>query len=479
MKICLLNDSFPPVIDGVADVVKNYADIIHSQENMEAAVGTTYYPEADYSSLPYHVSAWPGLNTESLTGGYRTGYPFSIRQIGSLIKFAPDLIHTHCPFSSCLIARSLREATGAPVVFTYHTKYDIDIRRSVSLKILQEEGIKAVVHNISSCDEVWTVSRGAGENLASLGYEGEWKIVPNGVDFPKGRVPAETVEQTVRDYDLPADLPVFLFVGRLMDYKGLPLIADALRILSRTADFRMVLIGSGTDGEKMKKTLLEYGISVDETMPDGTIVSHPGAGRYGKVIFTGPIRQRETLRAWNCRADLFVFPSVFDTNGLVVREAAACGLASVLIRGSCAAENITEGRNGFLCDEDPESLASFLRYACRHKEEIREAGSRAMEEIYLSWEDAVLYAETLYKQLLEKKENGLLKKRPPLADEPLYEMAADAAVRHVEMISRETTSEDSMLDNFLILPRLGMDLIREANQTRKDIENYLRKTLRH
>ena len=38
-------------------------------------------------------------------------------------------------------------------------------------------------------------------------------------------------------------------------------------------------------------------------------------------------RDREILRAWNTRADLFLFPSTFDTNGLVVREAAACGLA--------------------------------------------------------------------------------------------------------------------------------------------------------
>ena len=81
----------------------------------------------------------------------------------------------------------------------------------------------------------------------------------------------------------------------------------------------------------------------------------------GKCIFTGPVYDRDALRAWNTRADLFLFPSTFDTNGLVVREAAACGLASVLIEGSCAAEGITDGRNGFIIEETPEALAALLQ----------------------------------------------------------------------------------------------------------------------
>lgn len=84
----------------------------------------------------------------------------------------------------------------------------------------------------------------------------------------------------------------------------------------------MVFIGSGADAAEVQ----EY------AKPLGS-----------KCIFTGAISQRETLRAWYCRADLFLFPSSYDTNGLVVREAAACDLAAVLIDGSCAAEGVTDG----------------------------------------------------------------------------------------------------------------------------------------
>ena len=104
----------------------------------------------------------------------------------------------------------------------------------------------------------------------------------------------------------------------------------------------MVFIGGGGDEEELRATAEQYGLT-------------------DRVFFTGAIHDRQILRAWNTRADLFLFPSSYDTNGIVVREAAACGLASVLIRNSCAAEGITEGRNGFFIEENAESLAALLR----------------------------------------------------------------------------------------------------------------------
>ena len=60
------------------------------------------------------------------------------------------------------MARILRKETDAPIIFTYHTKFDVDIARAVKAKFLQKESIKTLVDNISACDEVWVVSGGAG-----------------------------------------------------------------------------------------------------------------------------------------------------------------------------------------------------------------------------------------------------------------------------------------------------------------------------
>ena len=448
MKVCLLNDSFPPVIDGVANAVVNYADNLHTFKDTEVFVGTPGYPGTDYSSYPYPVVAFPSLDTTSFTGGYRAEYPFAVKEISELVQLSPDIIHVHCPISSCYIARSLRDATGAPIVLTYHTKYDIDIRRTVPTSLLQDESIKALVANISACDEVWTVSHGAGENLKSLGYEGTFKVMPNGVDFEKGRVSEKEIEKTVKDYDLPEDVPVFLFVGRLMNYKGLPLLLDALHMLSETDDFRMVIIGQGTDKESLKKTAVSYGFAIDEKNEDGTVSSIPGTKK-GRIIFTGPVSDRNVLRAWNCRADLFVFPSTFDTNGLVVREAAACGLASLLVEASCAAEGIADGHNGYLAKENAESFAAFMQWACSHTDELHQTGMHAMDEIYLSWHDAVAMARKGYEDILERKKKGLLPSKSSLEKQPLYTMTADAALRYNRILELQHPHTEGMLENYI------------------------------
>jgi glycosyltransferase involved in cell wall biosynthesis len=406
MNICLLNDSFPPIIDGVANVVMNYGNILKNELEANVIVGTPEYPDADYEGYPYKVVAYPSFDTTDFVKGYRTGYPLAIREIAQMAELKPDIIHTHCPAASTIMARILRRETGAPIVFTYHTKFDVDIARAVGEGILKKEAIKAMVSNIEACDDVWVVSEGAGENLRSLGYQGEYRVMPNGVDFPRGRATDDMVKELNNSYDIPEGIPLYLFVGRLMKYKGLPIIIEAMNILSQKGmDFRMVFIGGGADEEEMKALVQSYGIE-------------------NKVIFTGPIHDREKLRAWNTRADLFLFPSTYDTNGIVVREAAACGLASVLIKGSCAAEGITHDRNGYLIEENPQSMAQLLEEISGDLGRIHQVGQNAMDEIYISWDQATRLAYDRYKEIREMVKEGELGVRKHQSFEYLMNSAA-------------------------------------------------------
>ena len=84
MKICLLNDSFPPVIDGVVNVLLNYADYLRRCHGAGIIVGTPEYPGADYDAYEYPVVAYPSLDTAAVTNGYRTGNPFSEKEISEL-----------------------------------------------------------------------------------------------------------------------------------------------------------------------------------------------------------------------------------------------------------------------------------------------------------------------------------------------------------------------------------------------------------
>ncbi len=349
------------------------------------------------------------------------------------------------------------------MVFTYHTKFDYEIDKIIKLKPIRKPIVDILVENISAADEVWTVSEGAGENLRSLGYKGDFRVMPNGVDFPKGRVSGEYIDEITKDFDLPDGVPVYLFVGRMMWYKGIRITLDALKLLRekkgdfrvmpngvdmpkgrcsdesaekikagiaipgnvpvflfvgrvtwykgmkisldalreyQTAgnDYRMVIVGNGLDLEAIKKYTQEIGIA-------------------DKCVFTGPIYDRAALKEYFSMADLFLFPSVFDTNGLVVREAAASGLASVLIKDSCAAEGVGDGRNGFLIEENSESMAKLLFKVGGNRKLLRDVGRCAMEELYFSWEDSVSAAYHRYEQIYEKCKSRNMRRRYTPQDE--------------------------------------------------------------
>ena len=207
------------------------------------------------------------------------------------------------------------------------------------------------------------------------------------------------VAVSLKKKNLPDGVPLFLFVGRLMWYKGLHIILDALRALREQGqDFRMVFIGAGGDEKEVRAEVETLRLS-------------------DRCFFTGSIADRETLRAWYSLADLFLFPSTFDTNGLVVREAAASGCPSVLIAGSCAAEGVTDGRNGFLIEENAVSLCAKLTALCADREAMRRVGENAMRELYLSWEDAVARANERYAVVLDRYRSGKYPKHERFSDE--------------------------------------------------------------
>ena len=118
-SISLLNDSFPPLIDGVANTVVNYAH--------------------------------PSVDTRRLFG-YLAGYPFSPETLRQLKEQKVDLLHSHCPVMSTILARSIRDVVDAPLVFTYHTKFDVDVAKLIRGRLLQESALYVLASNISACD---------------------------------------------------------------------------------------------------------------------------------------------------------------------------------------------------------------------------------------------------------------------------------------------------------------------------------------
>ncbi len=380
-SVGLFNDSFPPCIDGVAYTVKNYADHLHRM-GCPVTVVTPYYRDAQ-DNYPYEVFRYPSIPFGALLG-YRVGVAIDPETILRLRNKNFDIMHIHAPFASSVLVNNINRSAGVPTVLTYHTKFDIDISKRVPTAPAKKVAMEFLRHNVNAVDEVWVVTSGCIEDLRRIGYEGECRVMENGTDFQPGRAPQAQIDALREEHHLSPDVPVFLFVGRMMWYKNIRLILDSLKMLHDGGlRFHAFFIGEGYDLPDIKEYAAECSLQSVTT-------------------FTGAIRDRERLRVYFSMTDLFLFPSTYDTCGIVVKEAAACDCPSLMIENSCASEGAVHNVSAFLCRENVQSCADAVCAAVSDRERLQRVGVQAGKDLYLSWEDAVARAYTRYEEILKK-----------------------------------------------------------------------------
>jgi glycosyltransferase involved in cell wall biosynthesis len=381
LKIAIGTDAFPPTTDGISNVAQNYAYQINNGLG-EAVVITPKNPNQRDYRYDYEIFRYKSWWVPSKEG-YSVGWPFKDSLHQAIIDMNFDLLHSHAPLATSYYFRRVVEKKPIPVVLTYHTKYEIDLERRVPTKPGKEFSYHFLCNNINAADEVWVTSEGTVDSLRKVGYQGDYVVMPNGCDLPITDVDADTVAMIKRKHNIPEGIPVFIYAGRMIWYKNIELILQACKMLKDEGrDFRLIMLGFGADENAIKRKIRSLGIR-------------------NEVIWTGKILDRQEILGYYGISDLMLFPSTFDTNGLVVREAAACATPSLLIRDSCAAEGITDGETGFLCFESPHSIAVSVRQIMDNKDLLRRVGKNAQSSIYISWEDAVKRAYERYQIVID------------------------------------------------------------------------------
>jgi glycosyltransferase involved in cell wall biosynthesis len=291
-------------------------------------------------------------------------------------------VHCHSPFSAIRVARTLARRRRAPLVATFHSKYRDDLARAVPVRALVDGRIRKIVRFFESADQVWIPSESAIETLRAYGYRGEVQVVPHGIDIE----PPEDLDGARRVADglleTGPDDRVLLYVGQIVWEKDLEVLVRAVgELAGRGVRFTAAMIGEGYARDEVAALAAELGVG-------------------SRLRLVGGVRDRDTLRACYARAELFVFPSRYDTSGLVVREAAGVGVPAVLVRGADTAEGIRDGYNGFLAEPDAASFAAAIERALADPELVRRAGREAMRTLCQPWRDAVEAVAERYRELV-------------------------------------------------------------------------------
>jgi len=180
-----------------------------------------------------------------------------------------------------------------------------------------------VVLAAASRDEIARHQR----HLRRLGTNKEIKPLPTATDVELFRPrPRETVRPKL---GLPVDAPIYIFVGRLAEVKGVPLILEAFTIVKKSLPEALLLIvGDGEERQRLTGLAYREGIA-------------------NSVRFLG-MRPPEQVVEFIASADAGLFASYVEGFSVAMIEQLACGLPMVTTDVSGAHDLIVEGRNGFI-----------------------------------------------------------------------------------------------------------------------------------
>ena len=377
-------DTYFPIVDGVVQVVDNYAKIMNRQTYACVVTPKPLHKEYDDGKLSYDVYRTSSLKMP--VAEYSIPAPRFDRNVRDFLREKQvDILHAHSPFYEGTFAASFAKKLGVPLVATFHSKYYDDVINITGSKAIARIVTNKIVRFYRSADCVWSVSQGAADTLRSYGYTGVIRIMPNGTSFEQPDNCEQLKKRVAEEYSIPQDKKVLLFVGHLIKHKNLMLILDTFRMLNDMSDeYRLVIVGDGYDEKEIKDYAKKLNFSE------------------GFVRFIGKIVKRDTLLGVYLNADLLFFPSVYDTSGLVVREAAAMGVPSLLTEGSNAAEAVVKNKTGFIAAENKVAMFREIVRIFETEGLAKRVGAGAKREIARTWEEIIPEVREAYAEIIEK-----------------------------------------------------------------------------
>lgn len=379
----IFNDSFPPILDGVTLTVENYVYWL-MKKGLKPCVVTPWNPVS--TPVDCEIMKFFSLPIQSRKP-YRYGYPKLDPFIWKKLRNTNfRLVHAHCPFSTGRLGVYVKKKNGVPLIGTFHSKYRDDLKHSFkSAPWMVNIIMKRILNFFNACDEVWIPQAQVEETVREYGYKGPLTVVENGNDFASlaGSDINSYKSAAKKELGIAEDELSLLFVGQHIFEKGIDIVVDTLKLLDGKVKFKMNFIGTGYAFDDIKKSISQAGLD-------------------DRVKLNGVISERDKLSRYYAASDLFLFPSFYDNAPLVIREAAAMGTPSILLKGSTASEVITDGVNGFLTEKDPHKFAELVTELSRDKSKLIQAAKGARSSLVRSWEDVVGEVVDRYDSLVKR-----------------------------------------------------------------------------
>ncbi len=387
ITVGLFNDSFFPLTDGVIMVVDNYARRLSNFCNVIVFVPNYLFSKFDDTTLPYKVVRCYSVDVPFLD--YSLPIPkLDYKFIRNLNKYKLDIVHIHSPFSLGVAGLKYAKRHHIPCIATMHSQFKQDFKRALKSEMLANKFTYRLMKVYNKCDLCFAVNKEVARiYFEEYHYKTMPRVLLNATDMEPIENNNKTYKGLDKKYNIKWNEKVFLFVGRLNILKNILFIVDSLSVLKKkkpSLKFKMLFVGVGQDEDKLKERIKELNLEKE-------------------VLLVGKIKDRIELASIYKRADLFLFPSVYDASSLVQIEAASQKTPGVFLKNTATSSTITDNVNGFLSDETVGAYSDKIIEVMENKGLYKKVSDNAYYDLYRSWDKAVEEIYEIYKDLIDKK----------------------------------------------------------------------------
>ena len=344
-----------------------------------------FAPENKKAISEHNIYRFPAVNQNN-----QKLYPVLLPSIDVQRTYLPekiikdlDIIHAQHMFTAGRLARYVAGKYNKPLVYTYHTL----IAEYTHYAGIFSPLVRAYLLNMSrrfcnSCDQVITPSHPMEKILRSYGVTAPIEVVMTGIE-PQNYKKIDNTNLK-KKYRIPKNYKILLYLSRIAKEKNLEFLLQAFKkVHDAYPATHLFMVGGGPEEDWCRKEIKRLDLS-------------------SKITMTGMLEKKEANKFFGL-ADLFVFPSVTETQGIVVAEAMASGTPPVAINKMGPMDLVKNGEDGYLTSEKINDFSEKIIELLKNdslREEFAKNGLLRVDEF--SIDSSVDKLIKIYDKLLKK-----------------------------------------------------------------------------
>lgn len=358
MKIGIFTNNYLPNPYGVSMSIESFRQQFEKRGHKVYIFAPKY---RGYQDENPNVFRYPSIDVK-----YKISFPLAFphsHKISRIIKNLDlDIIHSQHPNLLGGEASKWARKKNIPLVFTWHTLYDqyVHFVPLIPKKWAGRWIIKKAADYANQSDVVVIPTESVREIIRGWGvYNGNITAVPTGVEEEVYQNPDRNF---VREkYGIVQDDVLLLLVSRLTQEKNIEFLFDSLiLVLRNNHNVKFIVAGDGHLVPELKAKIKKYNLE-------------------DKVIFESIVKKTE-IKNYYAAADIFVYASKSETQGMIVSEAMYMGLPVVALRATGIKDLVRDKVTGYLVDEDEKEFGEAVTKLIANKS-LRESFSAEAKKI--------------------------------------------------------------------------------------------------